>query len=141
MYQRPLCDLQFLRYRVWQAEIGNYGSFFALLPFPAKTKKIKILKKWKKLLDISLLYTSVPETTIIWGTFPEIRNETHNFLSFWGIFCHFTPLTTRKIKIKKKKNNEKCIWRCHHFTHVYQKSQSYDVCFLRYGIPVIFPIS
>ena len=24
------------------------------------------------------------------------------------------------------------IWRCHHFTNVYQKSRSYDVCFLRY---------
>ena len=36
-------------------------------------------------------------------------------------FCHFTPLTTGKIKIKKKGKNT---MRCHHFTHVYQKSQS-----------------
>ena len=27
-------DLQFLRYRVWQTEIGNYPSFFALYPLP-----------------------------------------------------------------------------------------------------------
>ena len=39
-------DLQFLRYRVWQTEIGSYASFFALLPSP-KTPKIRILKKRK----------------------------------------------------------------------------------------------
>ena len=43
-------DLQFSRYRVWKTEIVNYGSFFALLPSPIKTKKIRILKKWKKIL-------------------------------------------------------------------------------------------
>ena len=60
------CDLQFLRYRVWQTEIGNYGSFFALLHPPPPKKKMQ------------------------------------------------------KIKILK---NEKSIYRCHPFTHVYQKSQ------------------
>ena len=57
------------------------------------------------------------------GTFPEIRSERQNFLSF----CLFTLLLTWKIKILKKLKK-------HHFTHVYQKSQSYDVCFLRYGV-------
>ena len=41
-------DLQFLRYRVWQTEIGNYGSFFDLLLLPLKTWKIRILKKNEK---------------------------------------------------------------------------------------------
>ena len=40
-------DLQFLRYRVWQTEIGNYGSFLALLSPPLKTWKTRILKKWE----------------------------------------------------------------------------------------------
>ena len=43
-------DLQFLRIRVWQTKIGNYGSVFFLLttPPPAllKIRKIRILKKW-----------------------------------------------------------------------------------------------
>ena len=69
---------------MWQTEIGNYGSFFALLPPPLKTQKIWTLKKWKKLLDISF-YTCVPKTTIMWGTVPEIRNETD------GNLCHFGP--------------------------------------------------
>ena len=47
------------------------------------------------------------------------------------MFCPFTPLKTSKIKILK---NEKICWRYHHFTHVYQKSQSYDVQFLRYTV-------
>ena len=80
-------DLQFLRYRVWQTEIGNYRSFFPLLPIPPpppcflKTWKIKILKKWKKLLEISSFYICVPKI----GTVLEIRSETER------LFCHFGP--------------------------------------------------
>ena len=51
-------------------------------------------------------------------------------------FCHLLmnlkkqiPLKTPKIKILK---HEKLCWRYNHFTHVHQKSQSYDVRFLRY---------
>ena len=56
------------------------------------------------------------------------------FLSFWGIFCPFTPLA----KIEKNWNQNlkklrKHIWR-YHFTHVHHKWQSYDVWFLRYGV-------
>ena len=65
---------------VWQAEIDNYGSFFALLPTPfPKIKKIRILKKWKKMLEISF-YTFVPKTTIKWGMWSET------------IFCHLGPV-------------------------------------------------
>ena len=78
-------DLQFLRYRVWQTKIGNYGSFFAILPSPLKTQKIRIFKKWKKLLEKSSFYTSVPKPTIIWSKVPEIRSETDR------IFCPFGP--------------------------------------------------
>ena len=45
-------DLQLLRYRAWYTEIGNFRSFFGFL-LPWKPKKIKILKKWNKLLEIS----------------------------------------------------------------------------------------
>ena len=33
---------------------------------------------------------------------PEIWSVTENFMSFWTVFCPFTPLTTWKIKFKKK---------------------------------------
>ena len=117
-------DLHFLRYRVWQIEISNYGSFFTLLHPPAlKLPKIRILRKWKKMIEISSFYTCVTKTTIIWGMVPEIRV---------GPFFPFYPLIAHKSKILK--NNEKIIWRCHNFPHVYEKSQSYDVYFLRYGM-------
>ena len=61
----------------------------------------------------------------------DTKSIRQNFLPFWTIFCTFTPLTTRKIKILKK--NEKTAWRYYHFTHVYHKWQSHDVWFLRYG--------
>ena len=89
--QSSWCDLQFLRYRVWQTEIGNYGSFFVLYPPHLKTKKIRILKKWKKLLEISSFYTSVPKTTIIWGTVPEIWSETDRIFCHFGLFFAFIP--------------------------------------------------
>ena len=54
------------------------------------------------------------------------------YFSFSAIFCSLTPLTAQKIKIKKKKKNEKHAWRNHHFTYVYQKLWSDDVQFLRY---------
>ena len=56
------------------------------LPFTLllKTKKIRILKKWKKL--------------------PEIWSETDRiFFSVWAIFCLYTPLTNGKIKILKQR--------------------------------------
>ena len=68
-------DLQFLWYWVWQTEISNYGSLFTLLPpnIPEnKTKNKKILKNWKKHLEI-------------WCMLPEIRSVTDI------IFCHFGP--------------------------------------------------
>ena len=59
------------------------------LPFiPPSTKnpqKIRILKKWKKMLEIWQFYTCVPKTTTTWGTVPEIHSETHI------IFRHFEP--------------------------------------------------
>ena len=120
----------------------HFGPFFALLP-PRTTQKIKILKKWKKHLEILSFYTSVPKMTIIWfmiygqwydmwflkyeasGTeffvildcflpfYPlthkkydlilycslNMAHNRFNYFSCWAIFCPFTSLTARKIKI------------------------------------------
>ena len=59
----------------------------------------------------------------------DMECNRQNFLSFWTIFCSFTPQTTQKIKILKKWKN---FWRYYHFMEVYHKWQSYDVLFLRY---------
>ena len=66
------------------SEIGNFRSFFAPSPFiPIIIQKIKILKKWKKLLEISSFYTYVPKITITWCTIPETRSETDRIRNTW----------------------------------------------------------
>ena len=106
-YFTPVCnksrkyDLQFPRYRAWQAELRNFRSFFALLPF------YQILKKneKKKLLEISSLYTCVWKMTIIRYTVPEIWSETDRVFVILDHFLPLYPLTISKIKIliKRKK--------------------------------------
>ena len=53
---------------------NSYFLFWAIFcPFtPLTTQKIKILKKWKKHLEISSFYTSVPKIMITWCMVPEI---------------------------------------------------------------------
>ena len=91
------------------------GHFY---PFtPLTTQEIKILKKWKKHLEISC-HTSVPKMKIICYTVLGIWHvmDVIFYFSFWVIFCPIAPLTPQKIKIKKKwKENA---WIYHHFTRV-----------------------
>ena len=115
--------IQFLRYQAWQTDICNFGACFVLLPLEnLKNQNFENMKQ-----------TFVPKIIIIWCMAPEIWCETDKIFCHFGNFLSFylLPLTTPKIKILTKWKNT---WRCHHFTFVYQNSQSYDVCFLRYGV-------
>ena len=77
----------------------NWGQF---CPFtPVKPKKIKILKKWKKHLKCHLL-TYVYKKSWLYSASWGMESDRHNFLSFWAIFCPFTPLLMPKIKMWKK---------------------------------------
>ena len=74
---------------------------------------------------------------MMYGSWNMERQE-NNFLSFGTVFCPFTHLMTRKVKIKilkkmkkTKQNNTKNVWRYYYFTQVYRKWRSYDVWFLR----------
>ena len=68
------------------------GHFLLFYPPPLKTQKIRSLKKWKNLLEMSSFYTSILKTTIIWGTVPEIWSERQFFL----ILDHFLPFDPTK---------------------------------------------
>ena len=59
--------------------------------------------------------------------------DRQNSLSFWTIFCPFTPITTQKIKILKTWKKKKNALIYYHFPYVCHKWKSYDVWFLRYG--------
>ena len=49
-----------------------YFSFWAITFTPLSAQKVKILKKWKKCMDISSFYIGVPKIMIRWCTVPEI---------------------------------------------------------------------
>ena len=123
-------DVWFLRYRVWWTE------FFVVLDkslpiYPLKSRKIKILKKWKKCQEILSFYTSVPKIRIICYTVPQIWCMADVIIFHFGLFfALLPPPTSPKIKIKK---NEKKAWRYNHFTHVHQKLWLDDVQFQRNG--------
>ena len=112
------------------------GLFFSLLPSPLPlwTQKIKILKKWKN----TWTYYHFMNVYHKWQSY-DVWFLRHGvqltiFLSFWTIFCPFTPVTTWKIKILKKGRKKKPKnWRYYHITNVYHKWQSCDLWLLRYG--------
>ena len=83
-----------------------YFSFWTIFcPFiPLTNGKIKISKKWKKLLEMSSFYTSLPKIVIIWYTVPEIWCMADVIVIFhFGLFFAFLPpLTAQKNQISKK---------------------------------------
>ena len=82
-------DVWFLRYGVWQTEFFVILDHF--LPFyPPNNPKNQNFEKMKKILQILLFYTSVPQMTMIWYMVPEIWSVMDRiFLSFWTIFWPF----------------------------------------------------
>ena len=118
-----------MMYGFWDMECDRYNflSFWTIFcPFtPLTIRKIKILNKWKKHLEILPFYTCVPQTTIIWCMVPKIWSARDRHFH-----CPFISLTTWKIKFwtNEKKNALR-----YHFLHVYHKWKSYDVWFLIYG--------
>ena len=86
-----------------------------------KTRKMRLLKKWKKLLEKTSFYTSVPKIIIICYTVPEIWLMMDVIVIFiLGYIFPFYP--SNSPKKWKFQNNEKQVWGYHHFTKVYQKS-------------------
>ena len=54
---------------------------------------------------------------------------------YWWTLKNLKNQNFEKMKFEKMKKN---CWRYHHFTHVYQKPQSYEVQFLKYGVRQFF---
>ena len=87
-------DLQFLKYRAKQTFTPFYSPLMIL--------NIKILKKWKRCLEILSFYTymcSINEDHMIYGSW-NTRCHRQKFSTFWVFFFFpFSPLITWKIKI------------------------------------------
>ena len=85
-----------MMYGFWDMERdGQYFlSFWTVFCsfIPLTTRKIKLLKKWKKNLTMSSFYTNVPKIMIICYTIPEIQCMTDVILIFYfGLFFTLLP--------------------------------------------------
>ena len=116
-------DLQFLRYRAWQIEIGNFRSLFAL-SLPWKPEKSKVWKNGEKKCwryhHLTRVYQKSKSYDICFWDMQSDRN-----------FCHFGSffaLLSLKVTVLKILEN---VWRYYPFTHLYHKWRSYDVWFLK----------
>ena len=123
-----------MMYGSWDMECDRQNflslwTVFALLP-PYGPKKSKFWKNEKNTWSYYYFTNVYHKWQSCDVQFFRYRVQQTKFLSFWTVFCPFTPLTTRKIKILK---NWKNAWRYYHFTQVRQKSWSYAILFLRYG--------
>ena len=108
-------------------------SFWAIFcPFTPLTAEMKISKKWKQCPEISSFYKIVPKIMIICYTVPDIWHITDVIVIFQFVLS-FALYPLNSLKNENSKKNQKN-WRYHHFTQVYQKSWSYAILFLRYGM-------
>ena len=83
----------------WEKFLSFCIIFYPLSPLT--TRKIKILKLRKAPGDIIISHIcTINDNHRLYGYW-DMERDGQNFLSFWTIFCPFTPLTTWKMKIKK----------------------------------------
>ena len=133
--QRCTISDNHMMYGSWDTECNRHDflSFWIVFcPLPSLiTQKIKILKNWKKHLEIGILILhkcTKNHDDMLYCSWDIAGNRCNCYFSFWTIFYLFLPryLTVLKIKIYKK-------WkktpgdRYHHFTQVYQKWWSYAI--------------
>ena len=100
---------------IWSATdriFCHSGMLFVLLTSYG-LRKPKFWKNKKTPGDIIILHKSTINDNHIMYASCDMNCHWQFFLSFWTVFCPFTPLTTQKIKILKTWN--------HHFTQVHQK--------------------
>ena len=89
---------------IWSAIDIIFLSFWtSFCPFmPYNNPENQTFEKMNKILgDIIILHKcTIKGNHIMYGSW-DIKRDRQNVLSFWAIFCPFTPLTTQKIKILK----------------------------------------
>ena len=123
-----------MMYGSWNMRCGRqkYLSFWAVFcffspPDNAENQNFKIEKStWRYCLThLHHKWQSYDAWFLRYGAWQI------DFWLFWTVFCPFTSQWTQKINILKK---WKQTWRYYYFKNVYQKWQSYDAWFLRYGV-------
>ena len=109
--------------QIFFSHLGPFFTLLPLLPSPNNPKNQNFEKMKQNARDIIILHKStINDNQDIWFL-RYINCNRQNFLSYWDIFCPFTPLTAQKVKISEKWKKH-IIWTYHHFTQLYQKSWS-----------------
>ena len=68
-------------------------------PIDPKNQNFEIIKNTPG--DIIILHMCIiNDNHMMYGSW-DMKRDGQNFLSFWTVFCPFTPLTTQKIKTLK----------------------------------------
>ena len=115
-----------MRYSSWDTKWGKlFLSFWAIFyppPFPNIPENQNFQKMKKASGDIIILNLCNKKQNQMMYAYSYMECGRHNFLSFQAIFFSFSPLLTPKIKIY------------YPFTHVHQRSRSYNVWYLRYKV-------
>ena len=112
--------------------MGHTSEFpFGIYWWTFKNPKIRILKKWKSIWRCHYFKLVQQKTQS-----NDVRLLRYGVWQI--IFCHFRPFCAllphhwpQKLKFGK---NVKSTWRYYAFTHVHDKSRSYDLWFLRYKV-------
>ena len=136
-----------LRYGLWRMQLLFFILGYFLVFYSPSSPKNENFKKMKKHLKISSFNASVPKIMIMLYCFWDNGMWRMYLLFFILGYCLFTPSPSPLPSQPKKWNfqkNEKKLWRYHHFTWVHQKSWSYVILILRYGMwqmPLLFFIS
>ena len=95
-----------MMYGSWDTKFYKQNFFVILdhfLPFyPSNNPKNQNFEKMKNTSgDIIILQKcTINDNHMTYGSW-DMKRDGQNFLSFWTVFCPFTPLTTQKIKILK----------------------------------------
>ena len=84
----------------------NFGPFFPFYPYNTKYQNFEQLKN--KPEDIIILHKCTKNHDhMSYCSLDMVRRGCQFYFLFWAIFSHFTSLTARKIKIKKKEKRKK----------------------------------
>ena len=99
-------DIWFLRYWVWCTEFFVILEYF-LSFYPPNNSKNQNFEKMKITPgDIIILHMcTINDNHMMFGSLYLDVRDGQKFLSFWTIFCPFTPVKTWKIKIFEKWKN------------------------------------
>ena len=85
---------------IWSMTDRSFCHFGHFLPFyPPNNPKYQNFEKMKTSENV-LNKCTINNNYVMFGSWDMMRDR-QNFLSFWTIFCSFTPLTNQKIKILK----------------------------------------